>query len=90
MYSPSSILSVASCRKCLECKGWGTTLFDPGFHGEGVGEAPVAFDLASLTFVQLLDDGQAFEGTAQFGQCFPQVIPNDCVKGLCGVNEECI
>ena len=45
------------------------------------------FDLAFLSYMKLLEDGEELGGAAEFEHDFPEALPADCVEGLCEVDK---
>ena len=73
-----------------QCEGQDASLLDAVGDGELARQRPIVLHLTLLTFMQLAEDGEKFEGTAKARQDFPQSITADSIKGLCQVYESCI
>ena len=72
---------------------WGqdASLLDAVGDGEAVRQRPIVLHLTFLTFMELMEDGETFWGTAdQVHQNFPQSITADRIKGLGQVYKRCI
>ena len=73
-----------------QCGGQNTLLLDAIGDGEAASQRPIVLHLILLTFMELVEDGEKFGGTAKACQDFPQSIMADSIKGLCQVYESCI
>ena len=66
------------------------SLFDAFGDGEAALQRPIVFHLTLWTFMELVEDGEKFWGTARVCQDFPQSIIADSIKGLGQFYESCI
>ena len=73
-----------------QCGGQSASLLDVFGDGEAARQRPIVLHLTLLSFIQLAEDGEQFEGTANARQDFPQSITADSIKGLGQVYESCM
>ena len=73
-----------------QCGGQSASLLDVFGDGEAARQRPIVLHLTLLSFIQLAEDGEQFEGTANARQDFPQSITADSIKSLGQVYESCI
>ena len=73
-----------------QCGGQNATLFDAVGDGEAARQRPIVLHLTLLTFMEVVEVGVKFGGTAKACQNFPQSITADSIKGLEQVYESCI
>ena len=73
-----------------QCGGQNASLLNTVGDGETVRQRPIVLHLTLLNFVELVEDGEKFCGTAKARQDFPQSITADCIKCLGQVYESCI
>ena len=73
-----------------QCGGQNASLLNTVGDGETVRQRPIVLHLTLLNFVDLVDDGEKFCGTAKARQDFPQSISADSIKGFGQVCESCI
>ena len=73
-----------------QCGGQNASLLDALGYGEAARQRLVVLYLTLLTFMELVDDGEKFGGTAKARHDFPQFIMADSIKGLGQVYESCL
>ena len=73
-----------------QCRSQNATLLDAVGDGEAVRQRSIVLHLTLLTFMELVDDGEKFGGTAKARHDFPQFIMADSIKGLGQVYESCL
>ena len=73
-----------------QCGGQDASLLDAVGDGEAARQRPIVLHLTLLTFMEVVEVGVKFGGTAKACQDFPQSITADSIKGLYQVYESCI
>ena len=69
--------------------GQDTSLLDAIGNGEAAQQRPIVLHLTSLTFMELVENGEKLLGTAAARQDFLQSVTADSIKGLGQVYESC-
>ena len=65
-----------------QCGGQNASLLDAVGDGKAVQQRPIVLHLTLLTFMELVENGQKFLGTAKAPQNCQKSITADSIKGL--------